>query len=181
MLFLAALEGGDVHTWLGRDAASILEQERPELARRVGDEFAQLARAFNEASATDWRTAIVPFYNGAHLEPVQMHLRDRNANSEDSEDNEGSRFIIDVELSRLGRIQLDGFIKKRGSDHKTFDLIVRTAQPLPQPMRFDINRIFADFGEAAGLSGTITFQARARFVEVALTHLDRSVKDGLIV
>jgi len=180
MLILGALRIGDIRTWLG-ESATILENERPELAARANDEFAQLARTFNETSPNDWRTAILPFFNGGHLAPVQMHLRGGKSEKGDGRQAEGSRFIIDIELSRLGRIQLDGFIKKQSGDKKGFDLIVRTDQPLPHLMRRDIHDIFSSFGEAAGLSGAITFQARARFVDVALPRLAQRADHGLIV
>jgi hypothetical protein len=180
MLVLAALRSGDARAWLG-DSATILENERPDLAGRLNEEFVQLARAFNEAPANDWRTALIPFFNGAHLEPVQMHLRGGKSEKGDRGEDEGARFIIDVELSHLGRVQLDGFIKKHGSDRKTFDLIVRTDRLLPQQMRLDIHHIFSAFGEAAGLSGALTFQARGQFVDVALSRITQATKSGLIV
>jgi hypothetical protein len=69
-------------------------------------------------------------------------------------------------------------MKDRG-ETKNFDLIVRTETPLPQRMRFDINRIFTDFAEVAGLRGGITFQARGQFVEVPLPSLQQ--RDGGVV
>ena len=181
LFFLTALKGGNINAWLG-SAASILESERPELARQLNEEFAQFARTLNDAPAHDWRTAVVPFFNGAQLEPIQMHIRGGKSQRGDAGEEEGSRFIIDVDLSRLGRIQLDGFVKTRRSENKqAFDLIVRTENPLPHRMRRDINHIFVDFSEAAGLTGAISFQARAQFVEVPLPRLRPGSQDGLIV
>ena len=168
----SALADGDVRAWLG-DLASALEQDQPNLFHRLSDEFAQIARLASEPRADDWRTALIPFFTGANMEPVQMHLRgERQPKDEKKIDNEGSRFIIDLQLSNLGRFQMDGFMKERG-ENKSFDLIVRTDNPLPQRMRYDINRIFSDFAEVAGLRGAITFQAHAQFVEVPLPSLHR--------
>jgi hypothetical protein len=179
--FLSALKSGDARAWLG-DAAWLLERERPDLAGRLNDDFAQLARAFNEAPSDDWRTALMPFLNGTQLEPVQLHIRGGKSQKGGKDEKEGSRFIIDIELSRLGRVQLDGFIKKRGhDDKKSFDLIVRTERRLTQRMHRDIHRIFSDFSEAAGLTGAISFQARAQFVEVSLNRSVPAVPDGLVV
>jgi hypothetical protein len=173
----SALADGDVRTWLG-DLASTLEQDQPNLFHRLSDEFAQLARLASEPRNDDWRTALIPFFTGANMEPVQMHLRgEKQPKGDKKKDEEGSRFIIDLQLSNLGRFQLDGFMKERG-ENKSFDLIVRTDNPLPQRMRYDINRIFGDFAEVAGLRGAITFQAHAHFVEVPLPPLHR---DGVVM
>ena len=176
---MAALQDGDIRSWLG-DAVALLQQERPDVSQRLSDEFAQLARLATEASKDDWRTAVVPFFNGANLEPVQMHLRGGKSQKGDKGGDGGSRFIIDLQLSNLGRFQLDGFIKERG-DSKNLDLIVRTDDPLPRRMRHDINRIFTDFTDATGLHGGISFQAHAQFVDVPLTFISERGDNGLVV
>ncbi len=176
---MTALQDGDIRSWLG-DALALLQQERPDLSQRLSDEFAQLARLAVEASKDDWRTAVVPFVTGTNLEPVQMHLRGGKSQKGDKGKDEGSRFIIDLQLSNLGRFQLDGFIKHRG-DSKNLDLIVRTDDPLPKRMRRDINRIFTDFTDAAGLHGGISFQAHAQFVDVPLTFISERGDNGLVV
>jgi hypothetical protein len=173
----AALGDGNIRTWLG-DLANTLEQDQPNLFQRLSDEFAQLARMAAEPKADDWRTALLPFFTGAAMEPVQMHLRGEKQPKGEKKKDGGSRFVIDLNLSNLGRFQLDGFMKDRG-ETKNFDLIVRTETPLPQRMRFDINQIFTDFAEVAGLRGGISFQARGQFVDVPLSSLQH--RDGGVV
>jgi hypothetical protein len=173
-----ALANGDIRSWLG-NLADALEHDQPDMFRRLSDEFAQIARIAVEPRMDDWRTALIPFFTGTAMEPVRMHLRgEKQPKGEKKKGEEGSRFIIDLNLSRLGRFQLDGFMKDRG-ETKNFNLIVRTGAPLPQRMRYDINRIFADFAEVAGLRGAITFQAQAQFVEVPLPSLQH--RDGDLI
>ena len=174
----AALADGDIRTWLG-DLTDALEQEQPDLFRRLNDDFAQLARIVSEPRTDDWRTALLPFFNGINMEPVQMHMRGEKAPKQEKKEGGGSRFIIDLKLSNLGRFQLDGFMKERG-ETKTLDLIVRTDDPLPQRMRRDLNRIFTDFTDVSGLIGGITFQAHAQFVDVPLPRGDVH-RDGVVV
>lgn len=166
LFFLSALRGGDVSRWMDDQSLKHLMQDRPDATNRLSEEFAQLSRAFNDGPNTDWRTALIPFFNGAHLEQVQMHLRGQSG----KQDNEGgsketARFLIDVQLSRLGRIQLDGLIKDKG---KKFDLIVRTEAPLSRIMRKDISGIFVELVEATGLQGGLVFQADNKFLEVPM-------------
>ena len=173
----AALADGDIRTWFG-DLSNVLEQDQPNLFHRLNDEFAQLARIAAEPRTDDWRTALLPFFTGANMEPVQMHLRGERRPKGEKKNDGGARFVIDLNLSNLGRFQLDGFMKDRG-ETKNFDLIVRTETPLPQRMRYDINRIFTDFADVAGLRGGITFQARGQFVEVPVPSLQQ--RDGGVV
>jgi hypothetical protein len=175
----AALTHGDLKDWLG-DAADRLQQDQPDMFRRLADEFAQLARVANDPRNDDWKTTLIPFFTGMNMEPVQMHLRgEKSPKGQRKKDGGGSRFIIDLNLSQLGRFQLDGFMKDRG-ESKNFDLIIRTDDPLPQRMRRDLNRIFTDFSEVAGLMGGITFQANSQFVDVPLPHIFER-RDGSMV
>jgi hypothetical protein len=62
--------------------------------------------------------------------------------------------MLDVELSRIGPLQIDGLVRD-----KRLDLVVRTREALPDEMRHDINRIFSDAGDITGFKGVLTFQA----------------------
>ena len=136
LLYLSALRGGDVGNWLGEMTRN-LEQSQPELAGRLREDFVQVARLFNENPQSDWRTLIIPFMNGEGLDALQMHLRGQSTGADDDDGSEdASRFLVDIDLSRLGRIQMDGLVKSSG---KKFDLIFRTEEPLPAYMRKDIS------------------------------------------
>lgn len=178
LLYLSALRGGDVGNWLGA-MTSNLEQSQPELAGRLREDFVQVARLFNEGPQSDWRTLIIPFMNGEGLDSLQMHLRGQSTGADDDDDSEdASRFLVDIELSRLGRIQLDGLVKSSG---KKFDLIFRSEEPLPAYMRKDISRIFHDFAELGGIIGSLTFHAATRFVHVPIDTAGGLMRSGLMV
>lgn len=177
LFFMSALKGGNVRSWIGADASGILDQKNPELLTRLSDEFSQLGRVFTENQPNDWRTALVPFFTGSGFEQVHMHMRGQKEPDGSGGEEETSRFIIDVELSQLGRIQLDGLVKSKG---KKFDLIVRSDGPLPKEMRKDINQIFTDFTEVTGVTGGIVFQADKKFAEIELPHLEGG-HNGVVV
>ncbi len=178
LFFLNALKGGDMRSWIGTGAATLLDQINPELLGQLDEDFVQLGRAITEPQTNDWRTALVPFFNGMGLEQFQMHTQDQLQESEDGKKEKGSRFIIDVSLSRLGRIQLDGFVRTKG---KRLDLIVRTDGPLPKQMRSDINKIYIDFSEAVGVTGQISFQADQKFVEISMPQLSDHENKGIVI
>src|SRR3546814_19927763 len=88
----------------------------------------QLAR---EPSGQDWRLLLVPLLTDGRPEYLKCFLRDRRgAGSQDDEAETGSRFIIEVELSRLGPFQFDGLARR-----KTIDLFIRPPQDLSPDLR----------------------------------------------
>ena len=77
----------------------------------------------------------------------------------------GTRFIVDLDLSRLGRVQLDGLVYQK---EKHMDLIVRTENRLPDRMHEDIRNIFQEAVDVTGIKGGVSFQAAPpNFVETA--------------
>ena len=165
--FLVALRGGSLVNWLGEGPARTLQRLRPDAFNRLSDDFRSLARSADEPVAGDWRVTVVPFHNGQELRSITLYLRrDRDADGDDAErGRDDTRFVVDVELSRLGHMQLDGLV--RGQD-KRFDLIVRSERPLPPWMRDDIREIFAEASALTGLKGGTSFQAGpAGFIDVA--------------
>ena len=168
LFFLSALKGGSTNNWLPEKTQSLLSTERPDLLARLSDEFSQISRPFNESSSSDWRTVLIPLLGGMGLENFQLSLRGGKRSAEEGKE-EDARFIVDVSLSELGRVQLDGLVK---SEKNLFDLYVRSHSPFPKSMKRDINEIFSDFVEVSGVSGNLVFQAGNHFVDVPLSQLD---------
>jgi len=109
----------------------------------------------------------MPLLNGDVVEPIRLFMR--RPEPDDGEGGAGGgdrglRFVVDVSLSALGRLQIDGLMRR---SMKRLDVLVRTAQPLPGDMRQTIARIFADCCSASGVSGEAGFQVTPRFVEPA--------------
>ena len=165
LFLLAALRGGDVANWLGNDALRVLQRERPNLTARLRDEFREIGSMASKPMTGDWRIALIPFFNGSDIDQARLFLRPYGG--DDPEDEglpKGTRFIIDVDLSRFSRLQLDGLVRER---KKRLDLIVRSEQPLPTEMQNDIRTIFREANELTGIDGGLTFQAAPpNFVEI---------------
>ncbi len=175
VMFLAALRTGDIRAWLGEDVARALGRGQSDLLRRLEDDFRELARVADDPGS-DWRVAVLPFNAQASIE--QIRLLTRRPPREDKEpDADRTRFVIDVTLSRLGRIQLDGLVRRKD---KRLDLMVRTATPLPAAMRDEIRRLFTQAGEATGINGLLAFEARENgFIEIKIDGLSRG--DGGVI
>jgi hypothetical protein len=162
MGFFAQVKNGDAKGWLGDKAVKTLEAlGRKDLVDKLEDEFRQLTHQAAEPLPGDWKSYSLPFSDWAELSRIQFHVRqpDPEEVGDDDKDGDGqaakaNRFLIDLELSRLGALQLDGLLRPR-----RFDLILRTRMPLPPDMRGEIGRIFTGQVEALGMTGTVSFQA----------------------
>ncbi|MHA1598401.1 MAG: hypothetical protein ACTSV1_06725 [Alphaproteobacteria bacterium] len=177
MFFLTALRGGDMRGWLGDPQIRTIERNRPNLLGRLRDDFKTLGRIADEAAGADWRVALIPINTGAALEQIRMLMRHGGEDEEEDGDKSDTRFIIDVVLSRMGRIQLDGLVRGEG---KKLDLIVRSQTPFEETMRKDIQEIFRAASEASGLTGGVGFQAAPpNFIDIADPISDDEL--GLVV
>ena len=178
LFFISALRGGDLRSWLGNEAVRRIQESRPNLYSRLNEEFNQLARPLSEVNTNDWRTAIIPILNGSQFEYLKMHLKGESDNLSQDDDGDVTRFIIDLDLSKLGRIQLDGLITAKG---KHFDLFIRSEAPIEKSMRRDLNKIFIEFMEITGISGKIVFHSTVPFIIVPAPYSSPEDSVGVIV
>lgn len=180
LFFLTALTGGNPGSWanslMGGQAARLLERAgQGDLLSRLGNELTQMTR-LTDAAGNDWRLLPMPFFDGQQIQQLRLFLRrDSGGGAGGGEGEEATRFVLEVSLTRLGDLQLDGLV--RG---KRFDLILRTREGLPDAMRGDILQIFQDANEAAGYKGALTFQASRDWSLIPLETADTE-HAGLVV
>ena len=165
LFFLSAVRGGDVRSWLGEAAIRMIERAKPGSLPRLEDEFRQMTRMARDPVTPDWRVALVPMLNGQALDQVRLMLRPDGDSEENGENGgQGTRFVIDLKLSKMGRIQLDGLVRNGG---KRVDLIIRTGDPMGGGMRDDIRRIFREANATTDIEGDVVFQVGVgTFVEL---------------
>lgn len=156
LFFLQALGRGDLNAWLGQQAAEALGRAgRSDLLSRMGQDLAQLNRLSDNAGP-EWRFLPFPLFDGSPVQPLRLFVRSRRGRGGEGpeESEEPTRFILEVELSHFGGLQLDGLVRDR-----RFDLVLRTRKPLSEVMRRDIAVIFGHANELSGTQGQIVFQA----------------------
>jgi hypothetical protein len=176
---IGALREGNLKSWLGDATTDALTKAgRPDLAGRVSDEFGKLARlAEPPPSQQDWRVYLVPFHDGQQLQQIQLFTRRHQQNGGDAEgDDITARFVFDIELTRLGRIQLDGL-----AGDKRFDLMVRSRTPLTEEMRRHITLLFGAAREEGGFQGEVGFQTVSEFPVEPLEDRAEPTPHGIVV
>jgi len=164
--FLNALFHGSMQEWLGRDAIRMLQDGgKTDLLKRLGDDFAQMSRLANEPTSGDWRMVMLPLLDDRTLQQIRLYFREHGAGDEESDADTGTRFVIEASLSRLGAIQLDGFVRPA-----RFDLMVRTHHELPETMCTDIATLFDAANREFAAQGQINFQIQNPFGIQPETH-----------
>ena len=159
LFFLFALKGGEIRQWMGDAPARALERSKPGLLDRLKDDFAGLSKLTEEPPKGEARVMPFPLVHGGEIEQAKLLLRRQDDEEDEDEDGRkgpGTRFVVDVTLSRLGRLQLDGFVQ---DETKRFDLIVRSDRKLAAEVQNGIREIFEGAGEISGAKGGLAFQA----------------------
>jgi len=120
-LLANALRTGDVDAVVGDRVVRGLEKAgRKDLADRLkGDVKALADETAEPVGAGDWTRFTLPLVNGARIDPVYLYVRRPPDHDDESgaDDRRGGehRFLVEVALSRLGRIQMDGLVQREAS------------------------------------------------------------------
>lgn len=177
LFFLSALKGGDFEGWIGKTAIRKLEDKGySSLVRKAEGEFMSIARQWAEvAQPNQWQSLYLPMVIQGEVQQVRAFVkRDKKKNEEGEEENaEDTRFVLEMDLSQLGALQMDGLVQRKEQSLQ-FDLVVRSHQPLDAQLEHDISHIFQETAEITGYRGQILFQTTAHFpinpLEETLPH-----------
>ena len=164
MMFVAAMQGGDLQNWLGEKTIDTLRRiGKAEVISRISRDGAAIARltAAETGPAQEWRSMPVPMMWDNHIHKIMLHYRpDRDASKDGAEKKKGTRFVLDIAPPRMGNVQLDG-LHRPGESNGRLDLIVRTTENLSPPMQQAMRRLYVHALEQAQLSGELSFQNKS--------------------
>jgi hypothetical protein len=162
LLFLmSALNAG---TWPGPRMLDALDAfGRRDLRLKLESDVTEL-RQLESSQSGDWHVYALPLIDGAAVRPVRLYFRRRSAGSPSGD--QGTRFVLEVEMSRMGALQLDGLVRPQ-----RFDLVLRSHRPISTELRQEITEIFHGAVAASGLGGDITFTTASRFAVAPLEAL----------
>ena len=173
LLFMAALRGGDLRGWVGDGPLRVLEKSKPDILNRLSSDFKSMARSTKETDSPEGRSITVPFLNNNEIDKIRFWTHQYGSDDQENEadaKNSGTRFVLDFELTVLGRIQLDGNVKVK---EKKFDLFIRTDDPLPGSVQNNIREIFLNANQITGSTGGLSFQAApANFFTIPVAKED---------
>lgn len=167
LLFIALLRNGDVKNWLGENMLRILEASgRQELLPKFSTDFTQMSAHAKDTPAEGWRSLALPLMHDGKMHLIDLYVRRDPEPSAAEADRPATRFLLNLHLSRMGEMQLDGFIR-----HRAFDMVLRTEEKLPFEMRQEIMKRFASGLEQVNMAGGLSFQAgRSGWVTPPAAH-----------
>ena len=157
MFFIAALRSGDIGSWLGDKALDVLRREgKGGLLSRLGAESSALSRLGSEPVSQDWRGMSIPMMWQNEMQKIGLYYKHDESGDEAKPDKgKHTRFLFDLDLTRMGKVQLDGLL--RGTK---LDLIVRTGQAFSGAMQQEMRQIYTGALEQAQMSGELSFTAK---------------------
>jgi hypothetical protein len=173
----AAARMRDPRIWPGTAACADLARQRPDLLAALVRDLGEIAPRAEGTAGEEWVGFGLPLLVGAEVAPVRLLFRDAAGDRRRQRRGSDQRVLVDLTLSRLGRVQIDMLI--HGS-LAMLDVAVRSEQPFPPAVRDEIRALVRDAVGGVDVVGSIDFQsAPSRFVEVMVSQGDRP--DGVIV
>lgn len=166
--FVQAMRTGDPRQWPGDNNLRALERAGPRgahLARTISGEVAQLSAQSREATG-EWRSTAIPWNADGQIEKISLITRRDDPPDDEKQETQkgkaGLRFLLDLDLTNLGSLQLDGMVRE---DAQAFDLMIRSHEPLTETIRHELTGLFITANQAVGLKGQLTFQVSQKFAD----------------
>jgi hypothetical protein len=155
LFFVAALRSGDLSQWLGDRAMDILRKDT-RLMNRIGQESAGLNRVSGETMGQDWRAMSLPLFWDNEFQKIALYYKQDQSSSDNQDQDKGknTRFVFDLNLSEMGKVQLDALFKG-----ERLDVILRTEQPFSQAMQAEMRQIYATALRETQVTGELSFQS----------------------
>ncbi len=157
MMFISAVKTGDMSGFLGDKKIDLLQRAGREnlLSRLVQSDGG--ARAAPEAAvSSEWRAVPLPMFWEGEIQRITLYTRHENQGDGENNQNDkngSTRFVFDLDLTRMGKVQLDGFLKDQ-----RLDLIIRTQNAFSQPMQQTMRQSYSSALDQTTLSGDLNFQ-----------------------
>lgn len=167
LFFLAALRLGIAENWLGAQTLQALRDSggRSTADKLTGD-FGRIARQSGEALPGEWRGISMPLMYDSQLSQLQMFVRkQKDDEGENASGGKTTRFIVNLNLSRLGGMQLDGLmhdaLPAKNID-KRLDMVIRTDTRLSPGIMQDLQTAYAAGLKDSKMTGSLEFQANKK-------------------
>jgi hypothetical protein len=128
---------------------ALVEASRGDVATKLDADASQIGQS-RPAQPGDWSITVLPYLGLATTKPMRLYRR--TPDEEEKSKGGGERFVIELEMVRLGALQFDGLVRER-----RFDLALRSEKPLDEGLRKIVEQTFRDSLLIAGWSGELTY------------------------
>lgn len=171
LLFVATLRSGDISGWMNdRKIDALTKMGKDTLISRLTADADNVMRANADAPGNDWKSYPLPMLWQNEISKVLLHVKHEN-DPQDRESKDGTtRFIMDLTLTRMGDVQLDGLL--RG---KRLDLVVRTEMPISASMQDAMQTAYAKALDGTEIFGELGFQGDLKHAVRILRREDKLI------
>jgi hypothetical protein len=159
LFFLSVLRsGGQIENMMTTETVALLKQMgKIDSLRAANADMGIASRLDNLTLPQDWRMALLPLMweNQIYKAPLyyKHYPEEGGKDDNDAKKRRKLRFLFDLKLSRMGGVQVDGFMQS-----ERLDIILRTKSPLSPPMQSQMKRIYAGAMDKSRLTGDLSFQ-----------------------
>lgn len=155
LFFIAAIRSGDLTSWLGEKTIDALRRGgNNNLLSRLGQEGASISRIASEPLTQDWRAMSLPFFMDQEMHKVTLYYKNDDGSRQDKENKGGqTRFVMDLNLSQIGPVQLDALFKPG-----RLDVILRTEDSFSPVMQQEMRDLYANALRQTQITGELLFQ-----------------------
>jgi hypothetical protein len=162
LFFMTALKQSSVRSWLGDDAVDALSRAgKYELLSKLTQDLARSGQDVSDPVVGDWKSYPVPLQNNGQFQILNFYVHGDGGRQQDGQSisateearKKHTRFLIDVQMSKLGSMQLDGFIQP-----KKLDIIVRSEHVLPEGMHNELRQVYIKSLGGINYAGSLNFQ-----------------------
>jgi hypothetical protein len=165
-LFVAAFRSGDIESLFAPKTLESLRRAGGGAAlRSLLSDAGTAGRLESAPLPNDWKAVALPLFQDNQVFRLPVYYKswpdDSDGNETDAR-RKVNRFLFALHLSRMGDIQVDGFMRR-----KNLDTILRTKAPLSVAMQHAVRCLYASAMERSDLTGEIAFQSKPeQFVEI---------------
>lgn len=180
----AAAQGKSFSAWVGESNMIALQKiggKGEQIIKRLEKEFSTGTKKATDGQNV-WRGYDIPFLSGSVVEPVSLFLQrppedmDFNKNKQSNKQG-GVRFVLDLSLSQLGKMQLDGLAQRQ---QRQFDMTIRHQDTLPPEFEIKVRHIFVETLSALNYAGTLKINQTEDFIDFTPIE-ENDLKRGVIV
>jgi hypothetical protein len=139
---------------------ALIEFGRTDLATRLDRASGEIGTVRPPRGPDGWTVTVLPFLGPASIRPMRLYRKphqDKDAEGT-AKGKPSERFMIEVELKRLGPMQFDGLVRER-----RFDLVIRSRAPFLPALQNLVEQVFQDGLLITGWSGEIGFGRTDKF------------------
>ncbi len=159
LLFLFnVFQQGNTGGWLGEATLNQLDKVgKRDLLNKVLTELQHAGGNARDNTVGEWRSYPLPLHDHNQFQMLHLYVhQDSSRQKSDAEKRPGgtqTRFLINLNLTRLGALQMDGLAQK-----KQLDMMIRSERTLPPNLPDELRMLYINTLEAVGLAGSINFQ-----------------------